>query len=61
MYKKIKESETNNIIKFKNLLNQKVKEIMLEDSLKCQYCEEYATDAVETTCDCKLLFCQECS
>ncbi|TNV77886.1 hypothetical protein FGO68_gene13317 [Halteria grandinella] len=33
----------------------------IEDSLRCTYCKQYARLAVESNCDCQLIYCEQCS
>ncbi|CDW81286.1 uncharacterized protein loc101236893 [Stylonychia lemnae] len=33
----------------------------MEESLKCQFCSNFAINAVESNCDCALLYCERCS
>ena len=33
----------------------------MENSLKCVVCMEYANEAVESKCNCTLLYCEKCA
>ena len=33
----------------------------MEESLKCAFCKAFARDAVESNCQCALLYCDKCS
>jgi hypothetical protein len=33
----------------------------MDDALKCVVCQNYAVEAMESTCDCHLLYCKKCS